>query len=201
ATISSGNSQIVHVGAGAATKPAVLIKDAFGNLVSGATVTFNSIGGGGSATGTTPATNASGIATLGTWTMGSSNADNAHGIMTNTINAAASGTNTVTFTDSAFFNFSTDAGPLLGTGFTGNPCSGCHNFPNGWTYASIVNVTSGCSSLKYVLPGNATSSDIYNKISTGTPTCGSEMPAGGPFFSAAQQKMVRAWINNGALNN
>jgi Big-like domain-containing protein len=49
--------------------PSVIIKDAYGNPVSGVGVTFAVASGGGSATGTSQVTNASGIATVGGWTI------------------------------------------------------------------------------------------------------------------------------------
>lgn len=50
--------------------PSVVVKDSAGNLVSGATVTFTVQAGGGSITGATATSNASGVATAGTWTLG-----------------------------------------------------------------------------------------------------------------------------------
>ncbi|HTY06289.1 MAG TPA: Ig-like domain-containing protein [Gemmatimonadales bacterium] len=205
AAISSGNGQTARVGVGVGTKPAVLITDAFGNVVPSVTVTFSITGGGGSATGTTPTTNASGIATLTSWTMGSANADASNGTMSNTMNASASGTNTVTFTDFGIYTFSGDVTPLISTGSTCTT-SGCHS----WTYANTVGQSSGCGSLPtLILTGGgaaaATSSDLYNKLASGSPTCGgAQMPptaSGYTLFTAAQLKVVRAWIENGAANN
>ncbi|HXH63154.1 MAG TPA: Ig-like domain-containing protein [Gemmatimonadales bacterium] len=192
--ISSGNGQTARVGLGVVTKPTAVVRDAFGNPVPGVLVTFAGLTGGGSASGTSVSTNASGLATLGSWTLGGTTADDGIGRMANTIGASASGTGTATFTDYGIYTWSGDASPLISTG---SVCAGCH----AWTYAGIVNVTSSCGTLKYVVPSNAGTSYIYNKISTSTPSCGSEMPAGGPFYSAAQLKIVRAWINNGAQNN
>src|SRR5205814_3844063 len=69
---------------GSATAPSVLVRDAYGNPVSGVSVTFTTTGGTGAlaspASGGSILTNASGIATVGTWTLG-----NAAG--TNTVDA------------------------------------------------------------------------------------------------------------------
>lgn len=192
--ISSGNGQSARVGTGVGTKPTAVVRDAFSNPVPGVLVTFAGLTGGGSAGGTSVSTNASGLATLGSWTLGGTAADDGLGRMANTIGASASGTGTATFTDYGIFTWSGDASPLISTG---SVCAGCH----AWTYAGIVNVTSSCGTLKYVVASSAGTSYMYNKISTATPSCGSEMPLGGPFYSAAQLKIVRAWINNGALNN
>jgi adhesin/invasin len=48
----------------------VLVTDAFGNPVAGTAVTFAVTGGGGQITGSTPVSNASGVAAVGSWTLG-----------------------------------------------------------------------------------------------------------------------------------
>ena len=71
----------------------MIVKDASSNPVSGVTITFAVASGGGSATGLTATTNSSGIATVGSWTLGTTAG-------TNTL-TATSGTLTgspVTFT-------------------------------------------------------------------------------------------------------
>ncbi len=68
--ISAGDGQSATVGAAVATRPAVLVSDQSGNPVSGVTITFAVTGGGGSLTAFTPASNAAGIATVGSWTLG-----------------------------------------------------------------------------------------------------------------------------------
>ncbi len=68
--IQAGNNQTVTSGSVLPVDPTVLITDAGGNPVSGVTVTFAVASGGGSATGTSRVTNASGIATVGSWTLG-----------------------------------------------------------------------------------------------------------------------------------
>ncbi len=69
--LSAGDSQttarITHV----PIAPAVLVKDQYDNPVSGASVTFTVLDGGGSVTGTPAVSAASGIATVGSWTLGS----------------------------------------------------------------------------------------------------------------------------------
>lgn len=87
----AGDSQSAATGAAVATPPAVLAKDAFGNVKPGASVTFAVASGGGSVTGAGQTTNASGVATVGGWTLGS-----------------AAGANTLTAT-------------VAGNGITGNP--------------------------------------------------------------------------------
>ncbi|MCX5761832.1 MAG: Ig-like domain-containing protein [Gemmatimonadetes bacterium] len=68
--INAGDGQSVIAGAAVSTAPSVIVKDANGNPKSGASVTFAVASGGGSITGVTATTNASGIATVGSWTLG-----------------------------------------------------------------------------------------------------------------------------------
>lgn len=70
--------------------PSVIVRDANGNPVAGVAVTFAVTAGGGSVTGNHPTSDASGVATVGSWTLGSSAG-------TNTLVASANG-HSVTFT-------------------------------------------------------------------------------------------------------
>jgi len=65
-----GNGQSATVGTAVAIAPSVLVKDAHGNPVEGYSVTFVVASGGGSLTAPTMNTDASGLATLGAWTLG-----------------------------------------------------------------------------------------------------------------------------------
>ena len=69
--VSAGDNQSATVATAVATSPSVLVTDAYGNPVAGVAVTFAVASGSGSATGTSPTTNASGIATVSSWTLGS----------------------------------------------------------------------------------------------------------------------------------
>ena len=190
-TVTNGGFS-ARVGTGVATRPTYTVKDAFGNVVPGQSVSITS-GGGGTPSPISGTTNASGQFTLTSWTMGGTNADASNGTMSNTAQLTA-GAATGTATDFGIYTFSGDVSPL----FTG--CAGCHN-PN-WTPSNMVGIASGCSGFPtLVVAGSASTSDVYNKLSATTPSCGSEMPLGGPFFSAGSLKIVRAWINNGGQNN
>ncbi len=68
--ISAGNAQTTASGSPVAIPPSVIVRDAFGNPVGGASVTFAVASGGGSVTGSPATTNASGIATVGSWILG-----------------------------------------------------------------------------------------------------------------------------------
>jgi adhesin/invasin len=67
--LSAGDGQPATVGTRVATDPTVLVTDAHGNPVQGASVTFAVVSGGGSTTAASATTDASGIATVG-WTLG-----------------------------------------------------------------------------------------------------------------------------------
>lgn len=92
--IAAGNNQSATAGSTVATLPKVLVKDASNNPVSGVTVTFAVATGGGSITGGTQTTNASGEATVGSWTLGMTPG-------TNSLTAASNGLTSVTFTATA----------------------------------------------------------------------------------------------------
>ena len=77
-----GNNQSAVAGSAVATNPSVVVRDANGNPVSGVSVTFTVTGGGGSVTGGAQTTNASGIATVGGWTLGAT-------VGTNTLEATS----------------------------------------------------------------------------------------------------------------
>lgn len=89
--ISAGNNQTATAGTNVGTAPSVLVRDFAGNAVSGTAVTFTVTSGGGSVTGGTATTNASGIATVGSWTLGATPG-------ANTITATIAGVGTVKFT-------------------------------------------------------------------------------------------------------
>jgi hypothetical protein len=70
--------------------PSVLVSDASGNPLAGAPVTFTVTGGGGTITGGSATTNSSGLATVGSWTLGT-------GAGANTLSAATGSLPEVTF--------------------------------------------------------------------------------------------------------
>ena len=70
------DSQIVVVGTTLPVDPSVKVLSADGRPVPGVTVTFTVDGGGGVVTGATPVTDANGVATLGSWRVGTSSGVN-----------------------------------------------------------------------------------------------------------------------------
>ena len=92
-TKQAGDAQTAVVGTAVAVAPAVKLVDASGNPVAGVAGAFAVVTGGGSVTGASATTNALGIATVGSWTVG-----------------ATAGANTLTAT-------------ATGSGITGNPAT------------------------------------------------------------------------------
>ncbi len=89
----AGDSQSVAVGTAVPIAPTVKILDAVGNPVSGVTVTFSAVSGGGSVAGNATVTGNSGTAHPGSWTLGPQ-------LGTNTLQVTA-GSLTTTFTATA----------------------------------------------------------------------------------------------------
>jgi hypothetical protein len=95
-SMAAGNNQHAPSGTLVPVHPAVAVRDAHGNLIPGIPVEFEVIAGGGSVTGASAVTDAAGRAEVGSWTLGSTDA--------NQLRATAAGTginwNPVTFTAS-----------------------------------------------------------------------------------------------------
>ncbi|MCX5760524.1 MAG: hypothetical protein NTW72_03290, partial [Gemmatimonadetes bacterium] len=91
--INGGDDQSATVGAAVTTAPSVLVTDASNNPVSGASVTFAVATGSGTITDATRTTNGSGIATVGSWTLGAT-------IGANTVTATVGALTPVTFSAS-----------------------------------------------------------------------------------------------------
>lgn len=66
----NADAQLAKFGTAVAINPAVQVVDVLGNGVAGAAVTWSVLSGGGSITGANSVTNASGVATVGSWTLG-----------------------------------------------------------------------------------------------------------------------------------
>jgi len=97
------NGQRVKFGTAVPIRPAVKVVDQHGNGVAGRTVTFVVTGGGGTVTGASVPTDANGIATVGSWTMGPA-------VGTNTLEARTAGFAPVVFTVESILDPCTAAG-------------------------------------------------------------------------------------------
>lgn len=94
--VSAGANQAAFVNTSVAVQPAVVVRDQNGAAMAGVPVSFVVVGGGGTITGATQTTDAAGIASVGSWTLGATAG-------TNTLSAAATGLSgvSVTFTATA----------------------------------------------------------------------------------------------------
>jgi hypothetical protein len=95
ATAAAGTNQAGMAGTAVPVRPALLVRDGGGNPVAGLTVTFTVTGGGGSVTGATATTDASGVATVGSWTLGTLAGPN---LLSASVTAAGVTPNPVVFT-------------------------------------------------------------------------------------------------------
>jgi adhesin/invasin len=93
----AGNGQAAVQGNPVPVRPAVRVLDAAGNGVPGGTVVFAVTAGGGSVSGGTQTTDVNGVATVGSWTLGSVVGQT----MTATVSAAGVAGNPVTFSAQA----------------------------------------------------------------------------------------------------
>ena len=75
--IIAGNGQTADAGTTVSVAPSVLVRDTLNNPIEGVTVTFLLSAGGGSVSGASQLTDASGMATLGSWTLGTAAGANA----------------------------------------------------------------------------------------------------------------------------
>jgi hypothetical protein len=110
-TIVSGNNQSATINTAVQIAPSVRVTDVFSNVISGTDVIFVVTAGGGRITGATATTNASGIATLGSWTLGSVAG-------TNTVAASAGSSAGAAFTAQATTAVSGGASTPVGTATT-----------------------------------------------------------------------------------
>jgi mono/diheme cytochrome c family protein len=81
-------------------------------------------------------------------------------------------------------------------------CVSCHGGLNNVflnNYDAVLNSVGLQYATNIVIPGNATGSPLYDKISSANPTFGGRMPEGGPYLSAEQINLIAQWINEGAL--
>lgn len=108
-TVSAGNGQVATVNTAVTPPPAVLVRDQYGNPVPGVSVTFAVTGGGGSVSGGTQVTGANGIATVGSWILGTTAGPN-------TLDATASGLPTLTFTATGTAGAATQVSASAGDG-------------------------------------------------------------------------------------
>ena len=93
-------------------------------------------------------------------------------------------------------------------------CASCHtdvgrtpaggtNLKAGASFAALVNIAStGLIGATRVIPGNPNGSYLVQKLEGAANIAGLRMPRSGPpYLTDAQVRMIRDWIQAGALNN
>lgn len=84
-TVVGGDQQIAEVGAAVSVSPTAKVSDQYGNGIVGISVTFAVSQGGGSVTGASQVTGSTGLATAGSWTLGTVAGTNALTVATPTL--------------------------------------------------------------------------------------------------------------------
>jgi adhesin/invasin len=98
--VAGGDGQSATVNTNVATAPSVIIYDAYNNVVPGVTVTFAVTGGAGKVGTASAVTNASGVASCGSWTLGTKSGANGN-TLTATLGAVTGSPATFTATGTA----------------------------------------------------------------------------------------------------
>jgi hypothetical protein len=97
---------------------------------------------------------------------------------------------------SGVVRFSADVLPIL----TNAGCTGCHGGTSGLRVGTVAQLLTGGNHGPAIVPGNADSSHLVQKLLS-PPPFGSQMPFGGAPLAGASITVIRTWINQGALNN
>jgi len=85
--------------------------------------------------------------------------------------------------------------------------SGCHDSKtqqNGVDlsgYDAAINSVGSQYGKKVIQPNDAAGSPLVDKISSGNPQYGVQMPKGGSPLSSDDVNLIKQWIDNGAKNN
>jgi hypothetical protein len=156
--INAGNSQSATVGTAVTNLPSVIVKDTYNNPKSGVAVIFAADSGSGSVTGGSATTGTNGVATVGSWILGTTAG-------TNTLTATCGSLTPVTFT-------------ATGTAISG-PTISSISPSNGFntTSVSITNlagssfVTSGTTSVSLTRAGHASINATGTVVSSTQITC------------------------------
>jgi hypothetical protein len=137
----SGDGQNPVISTAVTVPPAVFVGDAFGNPIQGVAVTFGVEFGGGSLTGADQATGVTGIARVGSWTVGGA-------VGANVLSASAAGLDQLTF------NANTVLAPVysIEVRFVGTPPSAVHQnafaaAASRWESLIVGDLTDGSVSL------------------------------------------------------
>ncbi len=122
---------------------------------------------------------------------------------TNTVQVQATTGSAVSWANEAYPFLVGEENSCLNCHVGGSPPNGLDLSTDSIAYSALVGqdspVCSGPS--KRVVASDGANSLLYQKL-MGTQNCGSQMPAGGPYLDSVDiDKFVKAWIDEGALNN
>jgi len=169
--ITAGNNQSVTVGTSVTTAPSVTLKDANNNPASGVTVTFAVAAGGGTVTGGTQTTNASGVATVGSWTLGTTAGANT---LTATASAPALAASPVLFTASALTGAATQIAILAGNNQSATVGTAVTTAPSVIVKDAFNNPVSGVAVTFAIATGGGSITGVaQTTIASGVATVGS----------------------------
>ena len=79
-------------------------------------------------------------------------------------------------------------------------CTGCHGGSGGLSVGTVAQLLTGGTHGPAVIPSDGANSNLIKKLGT-PPPFGSRMPQGGSALPADTIAVLRAWIDQGALNN
>ena len=154
ASIAANSSTTLTAAPGAQVTelPSVLVRDANGDVLPGAAVTFTVTGGGGTVTGGNATTNSAGIATVGSWTLGGTAGEN-------TLNATTGNLSPVTFTAAGVSPCSALATHALGSTTNADlSVSDCKLFDG--TFVDFYNISIPTAGT-YIFNQSSTAFDTY----------------------------------------
>ena len=203
---SAGDNQTVVAGVPVPILPTVLVRDAFGNPRPGIGVVFTVGSGNGSVTGAITATDAQGLASVGSWTLRTDATSPSSGRYPNTLDATVDGVGVVTFTANAIYSFTAHVEPVFVANCTFSPCHAPSvvppNLTTGAAYGAIVGVATACTTgVNRVEPGQEGQSALMQLMdSVFVGGCVRSMPPRN-ILSDSLRNVVRSWIRNNATNN
>ena len=161
-----GNSQSATVGTAVTILPSVIVRNGT-EVLSGVNVTFAVDSGGGSITGATATTNAYGIATVGSWTLGTTAG-------TNTLTAASGSLSTFTFTatGTAATSAPTISSVIPSSGINNGYVNGVDIYGSGFVTNAIVRLVKSGQTNISIANVNYTSTDIVGSFNINGATAG-----------------------------
>lgn len=199
--LNAGDGQYATVDSNVAIPLSVVVRDGFGNGVSGVGITFAVAANNGTIGGATPTTNANGIATLGFWSMGAARRTDT---LTATPTSISLNGSPVRFTAHAAWSLRDQVQPQVLSAI----CATCH------TGGPIPDMRSDSASWQNLLNGNGTQTIFVTPFDTSSDgathglvlfrlkSTTNPMPpgAGGPLATTnpALYALIRDWILDGA---